>query len=164
MIAAGQNRKRQHEVGLAMKEEFVKKACKDGNAIECTTARLLKARTRIKSVFVAFVVADAPTEEAPERQKTKYMAALKQQYRSISACSGIRLGFNSRERQDREVRVAGKQEAKCLAHMAEMSSTKTSSEYFLLHPQKWIVLHVPKRKPRQETSTFGLFSDKACGL
>ena len=68
-----------------MKEEFVKKACKDGNTIECTTARLLKARILIKSVFVAFVVADAPTEEAPEGQKAKYIAALNQQYRSISA-------------------------------------------------------------------------------
>ena len=55
-------RKGQHGVGLAIKEEIVKKAVEDGIAIECISARLLKAH--------------APTEEAPERQKAKYMAAL----------------------------------------------------------------------------------------
>ena len=38
--------------------------------------RLLKARISIISNFVTFVVAYAPTEEAPEGQKAKYMAAL----------------------------------------------------------------------------------------
>ena len=37
-------RKGQHGVGLAMKEEIVKKAGKDGIAIECLRARLLKAQ------------------------------------------------------------------------------------------------------------------------
>ena len=69
-------RKRQHGVGLAIKEEIVKKAGEDGIAIECISARLLKTRISIKSNFVTFVVAYAPTEEALERQKAKYMAAL----------------------------------------------------------------------------------------
>ena len=43
--------------------------------IECISASLLKARISIKSNFVTFVVAYAPTEEAPEGQKAKYMAA-----------------------------------------------------------------------------------------
>ena len=62
-------RKGQHGVGLAIKVEIVKKAGKDGNANEVTSPRLLKARISIKSIFVAFAVAYAPTEEAPEGQK-----------------------------------------------------------------------------------------------
>ena len=69
-------RKRQHEVGLAIKEEVVKTDGKKDTAIECISARLLKPRIWIKSNFVTFVVAYAPTEEAPEGQKAKYMAAL----------------------------------------------------------------------------------------
>ncbi|CAN0328179.1 unnamed protein product, partial [Ascophyllum nodosum] len=66
----------QHGVGLAVKENIVKKAGENGITIECISARLLKARIPIKSNFVTFVVAYAPTEEAPEEQKAKYMAAL----------------------------------------------------------------------------------------
>ena len=77
MIAAGlRGGKGQHGVGLAIKEEIVKKAGADGITIECTSARLLKARISIKSNFVTFVVAYAPAEEAPEGQKAKFMAAL----------------------------------------------------------------------------------------
>ena len=71
-----EGRKRQHVVGLAIKKESVKKVGKDGIAIECISARLLKARVLIKSNFVAFVVAYAPSEEAPEWQKAKHTAAL----------------------------------------------------------------------------------------
>ena len=63
-------------MGLAIKEEIVKKAGEDGITIECISVRLLKARILIKSNFVTFVVAYAPTEEAPEGQKAKHMAAL----------------------------------------------------------------------------------------
>ena len=63
-------------VGLVIKKESVKKVGKDGIAIECISARLLKARVLIKSNFVAFVVAYAPSEEAPEWQKAKHTAAL----------------------------------------------------------------------------------------
>ena len=59
-----------------MKEEIVKKAGKDGIAIECISARLLKARISIQSTFVTFVVAYDPTEDATEGEKAKYMAAL----------------------------------------------------------------------------------------
>ena len=69
-------RKGQYGVGLPIKEEIVKKAGEDGITIEGISARLLKARISIKSNFVTFVVAYAATEEAPEGQKAKYMAAL----------------------------------------------------------------------------------------
>ena len=54
-------RKGQHEVGLAIKEEIVKKAGEDGITIECISTRVLKARISIKSNFVMLMVADAPT-------------------------------------------------------------------------------------------------------
>ena len=70
-------RKGQHGVGLDIKEAIVKNAHKGGIAIKCMSARLLKARISILSSFVTFVVAYILTEEAPEGQKTIYMAALK---------------------------------------------------------------------------------------
>ena len=78
-------RKGQHGVGLAIKEKVVKKAGEDGIAIECISARLLKAHISIKSGFVTFVVAYAPTEESPEGQKAKYMAALNCAVASVPA-------------------------------------------------------------------------------
>ena len=65
-------------------KKIVKKG-KDGIAIECISARLLTARISIKSNFVTFVVAYAPTEEAPERQKAKYIAALNSTVASVSS-------------------------------------------------------------------------------
>ena len=65
--------------------EIVKKAGEDGIAIECISARLLKARISIKSNFVTFVVAYVPIEEAPEGQKAKYMAALNCTVASVPA-------------------------------------------------------------------------------
>ena len=69
-------RKGQHGVGLAIKEEIIKKAGENGITIECISARLLKARISVTSNFATFVVAYARTEEAPEGQKAPYMAAL----------------------------------------------------------------------------------------
>ena len=46
---------------------------------------LLKVQILIKSNFVAFVVACAPTEEAPEGDKAKYMAALNCTVASVPA-------------------------------------------------------------------------------
>ena len=94
-------RKGQHGAGLVIKEEIAAKAGEDGITMECISARLLKARISIKSNFVTFVVAYAPTEEAPEGQKANGSPEL---HHSISARSGIRLHFNRRERQDREER------------------------------------------------------------
>ena len=78
-------RKGQHGLGLAIKEDIVEKAGEDGITIECISARLLKARISIKSNLVTFVVAYAPTEEAPEGQKAKCMAALNCTVASVSA-------------------------------------------------------------------------------
>ena len=48
-----------------------------------------------------------------------------------------------------------------LALLNTFFCTPKSGEYFLLHPQKWRVLYVPKRQPQQGTRTFGLHLDKA---
>ena len=77
--------KGQHGVGLAIKEDIIKKAGEDSITVECISARLLQARISIKSNFVTFVVAYAPTEEAPEGQKAKYMAALNCTVASVTA-------------------------------------------------------------------------------
>ena len=78
-------KKGQHGVELAVKEEIVKKAGEDGITIECISVHLLKARILIKSSFVTFVVAYAPTEKAPEGQKAKYMTALNCTVASVPA-------------------------------------------------------------------------------
>ena len=78
-------RKGQRGVGLAIKENIVKKAGEDGIIIECMSARLLKARISTKSNFVTFVVAYAPTEEAPKGQKAKYVTALNCTVASVPA-------------------------------------------------------------------------------
>ena len=61
--------KGQHGVGLAIKEVSVEMAVEDDITIKCISARLLKARVSIKSNFVTFAIAYAPTEDAPEGQK-----------------------------------------------------------------------------------------------
>ena len=73
------------ELGLAVKEEIVKMAGKNGIAIECISAHLMKARISSESNFVTFLVDYAPTEEAPEGQKAKYMAALNSTVASVPA-------------------------------------------------------------------------------
>ena len=92
-------RKGQHGIGLAIKEDNVKKAGKDGIAIECISAYLLKARFSIKSNSVTFVVAYAPTKEAPEGQNAKHMAAaLNRTVASVTApeCVFVSTGLDAR--------------------------------------------------------------------
>ena len=120
-------RKGHHGVGLAKREEIVKKVCEDGIAIECISARLLKARILIKPNFVTFVVAYAPTEGAPEGQKAKYMAAFNCTVASMPARECVFVQKTRTPGQGRKVRAEGKQTAKCRVHMAETSSTETAN-------------------------------------
>ena len=78
-------RKGQHEIGLAIEENIVKRTGEDGITTKCISARLLKARISIKSNSVTFVVAYVPTEESPEGQKAKYMTALNCTVASVPA-------------------------------------------------------------------------------
>ena len=93
-------RKEWHGVGLAIKEEIVKKAGEDGITIECISARLLKARISIKSTFVTFVRGSCPDRGSAGGAEGQIHGS-SQLHRCISARSGIRLRFNRRDRQDR---------------------------------------------------------------
>ena len=89
-------RKEQHGLGLAVKEEIVKKAGKDGIAIGCISARLLKARISIESTFVTFVVAYAPHEDATEGEKAKYTAAFNSTVKPVPAREFVLTDANAR--------------------------------------------------------------------
>ena len=125
-------RKGQHGVGLAIEEEIVKKAGKVGISIKCISERFLKARIPIKLHFVTFVVAYAPTEEAPEGQKGKYLPTLNSTVASVPAWDTSSFWPTPTPGQGREVREAGKQTAKCWTHIAETCSTKTANYCWVL--------------------------------
>ena len=107
-------RKGQHGVGLAVKKEIVEKAGKDGIAIECISARLLKARISIKSTFVTFVVAYAPTEDAAEGDKAKYIAALNSTVDSVPAQEYVFLLTDASARTEERGEGGGEADSKVL--------------------------------------------------
>ena len=109
-----EGRKGRHGVGLAIKDEIVKKTGEGGIAIECISARLLNARIPIKSNFVTFVVAYAPTEEAPEGQKTKYMAALNCTVVSVPAREYVFVLTDANARTGKKGEGGGKTDSKVL--------------------------------------------------
>ena len=69
-----------------------------GITIECISARLLNARISIKPNSVTCVVAYAPTEEAPEGQTAKYVAAMNCTVASVPAreCVFVLTDVNAR--------------------------------------------------------------------
>ena len=89
-------------------------AGKDGIAIECISARLPKARISIKSNFVTFVVAYAPTEEALEGQKAKYMAALNSTVASMSAREYVFVSTDANARTGKRGEGGGEADSKVL--------------------------------------------------
>ena len=107
-------RKGQHRVGLAIKGNIVKKAGEDGITIESLSARLLKARISIKSNFVTFVVAYAPTEEAPEGQKAKYIAALNCTVASVPAREYVFVFTDANARTGKRSEGGGETDSKVL--------------------------------------------------
>ena len=107
-------RKGQHEFGLAIKEEIVKKAGEDGITIECISARLLKARISIKPNFVTFVVAYTPTEEAPEEKKAKYMAVLNCTVASVPAREDVVVLTDANVRTGKKGEGGGEADSKVL--------------------------------------------------
>ena len=139
-------RKGLHGVGLAIKEKIVKKAGEGGIAIECISARLLKARISIKSNFVTFVVAYAPTKEAPEGQKAKYMAALNCTVAPIPARKYVFVLTDANTRTGKRDEGGGEADSKVLGVygrdvlnengklLLSFAEDKKSSEHFVLHP------------------------------
>ena len=86
----------------------------------------MKARTSIKSNFVTFVVAYAPTEGAAEGQKAKYRAALESTIVPVLAREYffVLTAANARTGKRGEGGGEGKQTARYWAHKAEICSTK----------------------------------------
>ena len=162
-----------------IKEETVKKAGKDDIAIECISARLLKARTFIEPYFVTFfMIAYAPTEEAAGGQKAKYEAALKSTVASVPAWKYVfvlinvnaRTGKKSEEGGETDSTVLGvcdrdvlNENGKLLLGFTDDNKLALMNTFFCTHPQKWRFLHFAKRQPQLMTTTSGLFTDEADG-
>ena len=168
-------RKGHHGVGLTIKEEIVKKAGEDGIIIECIDARLLKARISIKSNFVTFVVVYAPTEEAPEGQKAKYMAALNCTVASVPAREYVFVLTDANARIGKRGEGGGETDSKVLGR-AETCSTKTANYCWVSQKTSFALVNTlfctPKSgvpHPFQSANRskgqahFGLYSDKAGG-
>ena len=89
-----------------------------------------------------------------------------EKYSPTPATSSIRMLLAMAAAKDGELRHFDAEQAFLKADIDEAGFRRRqqarSSEYFLLHPQKWRVLYVPERQPQQGTSSFGLCSDKAC--
>ena len=168
---------KEHGVGLAIKEEITKQAGEDGIAIECISACLLKAQISMKSNFVTFVVAYAPTEEAPEGQMAKYITALNSTVASIPAReyafvltdANARTGKRGEGGGEADSKVLGaygrdvlNQNGKLLLVFAEDNKLALLNTCFCT-PKSGVFLHVPKRQPQQGTITFVLYPDKKGG-
>ena len=153
-------RKRQHGLRLARKEEIVEKAGEDGIAIECISARLLKTRILIKSNFVTFVVAYAPTEEAPEGQRAKHIAALNCTVASVPAREYVFILTDANAGTEKRVEGGGETDSKVmgaygrdklnengklLLSFAEDNKLALLNTFFCT--PKWRVPYVPERQP-----------------
>ena len=122
------------------------------------------------------MVAYAPTEEEPEGQKAKYMAALNSTVASVPAREYVFVLTDANARTGKTGEGGGEADSKVLGAygrdklnengklylgFADRSQQARSSEHLLLHPQKWRVQYVPKCQSQQGTSTFELYPDKA---
>ena len=123
------------------------------------------------------MVAYAPTEEAPEGHKTKYMAALNctvasmpaREYVFVLTDANARTGKRGEGGGETDSKMLGaygrakfNENGKLLLGFAEDNKLALLNNFFCT-PQKWRFLYVPERQPQQATSTFGLYSDKAGG-
>ena len=165
-------RKGQHGVGLVIKEEIVKKAGKYGITIECISARLLKARISIKSNFVTFVVAYAPTQEAPEGQKGKYMAALNCTVASVPAREYVFVLTDANARTGKRGDGGGEADSKVLgAYGRDKLNENGNLLLGFAEDNKHALLNTLCCTPKSGVSytfqsanrTFGLHPDKAGG-
>ena len=156
-------RKRQHGVGLAVKEEFVQKFGKDGIAIERINERLLKDRILFnQQLLFMFVVTYAPTEDAAEREKAKYLSALNSTVAPVPVREHMFVLADAEARTGKRGEGAGKTESKGLGvHGRDVlnengklllrfaEDNKLALLKYFIAPQKWRILYVPKRQPRQ---------------
>ena len=118
---------------MAIKENIVQKAGEGGITIECINARLLKARISIKSNFVTVVVAYAQTEEAPEGQKAKYMAALNCTVASVPARQYVSVLTDGKARTGTKGEGGGETDSKVLGAYDRDKPTKTANYCWVSH-------------------------------
>ena len=81
----------------------------------------------IKSNFVTFVVAYAPTEEEREGQKAKYMETLSCIVASVPAREYVFVSTDANARTGKRGEGGGEADSRCWAHMAETCSTQTAT-------------------------------------
>ena len=77
------------------------------------------------------MVVYAPTEEAIEGLKVKYMAALNSTVASVPLGNMSSFEQTQTLGQGREVKETGKQTARCRAHMVETCSMKTANYFWV---------------------------------
>ena len=75
------------------------------------------------------MVAYAPTEDAAEGEKAKYMAALNSTVNPVLTREQVFVLTDANARTGKRGEEAGKQTARCWALMAETGSTKTANYY-----------------------------------
>ena len=126
---------------------------------ECISAHLLKTRISIQPSIATFVLTYAPTEEAPEGQEAKYVAALTSTVASMPAREYIFVYTDANARTGKlgEGRRGSRQKSVgCIWLRRTKRKRQTtsgfrrrqearSSDRFVSDPQTWRVLHVRKR-------------------
>ena len=75
------------------------------------------------------MVAYAPTEDATEGEKAKYMAALTSTVKPVPAREHVFVLTDANARKGKRGERGGEQTARCWALMAETCSTKTANFY-----------------------------------
>ena len=121
------------------------------------------------------MVAYAPAEEVPEGQKAKYTIALNNIVATVPAREYVFVLTDVNARTGNRGEGGGEVGRKVLGAYGRDELNKSGTlllglaednklallNHFILHAQKWRVLHIPKRQLQQGTNTFGLYSDKA---
>ena len=79
--------------------------------------------------FVTFVVAYAPTEDATEGEKAKYMAALNSTVKPVPSREHVFLLTDANARTGKRGDGGGETDSGCWALMVETCSTKTVNYY-----------------------------------
>ena len=126
----------------------------------------------MKSTLVTFVVAYAPTEEAPEGQKAKYMEALNCTVASVPAREYALVLTDANAKTGKRGECVGETDSKVLGAYGRDKLNKNSKvllsfaednklallNTFFCTPKR--ALFVPERQRQQGINTFGLYPDK----
>ena len=87
------------------------------------------ARISIQSTFVTFVVAYAPTEDAAEGEKAKYMTALNSTVKPVPSREDVFVLIDANARTGKRGEGGGETDSKVLGAYGRECSTKTVNYY-----------------------------------